>query len=195
MSMVIPGTLGDACPICFDKFESLKDKVTHVGGEKHDSFHKQCLATWLDQNSTCPIDRKPIDKKSLNTRMDLIKQRMIPALKHTAYAVSAAAFYVGAMNMMLESEGEWAKSAPSSERGSWMGMTALFVLSVGLSFILDYGIVDRIARENIGMGLVLGGMAGIGSLLTNPLISGMKATGVGLLCTGITTGISSLLRG
>lgn len=63
------------CGICLDGFTKDQERWTHEGraGSTHDPFHKPCLLSWVNTDSTCPYDRIPIDRSSILTRIDKIK--------------------------------------------------------------------------------------------------------------------------
>lgn len=70
---------GGSCSICQEAFSPEDQQFTHVGGEGHDGFHKECLATWLKTKATCPYRCGDINPYPLLSRCDQIKSTLVDA--------------------------------------------------------------------------------------------------------------------
>jgi hypothetical protein len=87
MNLVIEIQRGGTCAICREDFSLDERQFTHVGEKGHKGFHKKCLARWVSLNPTCPLDRMPIDPRSILSRTERIMARLRPALANGASAV------------------------------------------------------------------------------------------------------------
>ncbi len=87
MAAIVTTQRGGCCGICLEEFVPPELQFTHEGGEGHDGFHKSCLGKWLIHHSTCPLDRQVIDRSSLVSRTDLIRERLKIAMVNASLAV------------------------------------------------------------------------------------------------------------
>lgn len=86
MSSIIPSIKVGNCGICLEPFDSTTPRFTHVGGEKHDGFHKDCLVPWLDKNPSCPIDRTPINPDTFLSLKGRVQKKIERTLKTAAHS-------------------------------------------------------------------------------------------------------------
>lgn len=89
-AVIVSNNKGAECPICLQAFGEKEEKVTHVGGEKHAGFHRPCLAQWVRQQATCPLDRMPIGADCLKSRCEKIMERVRPLMTKAVYGVGGA---------------------------------------------------------------------------------------------------------
>ena len=86
MAAIIQTTRGGRCGICVTDFEPGEIGYTHIGGERHDGFHKDCYANWLRNHTICPYNDAKVDPSLLVSRMTRIMVRLKPALESAAIA-------------------------------------------------------------------------------------------------------------
>ena len=208
MSGVIETNRGGVCAICQEEFLSGDQQFTHEGGEDHNGFHRECFTVWLRTNPTCPYDRQLISPNSLLSRTDRVMARLGPAFVNAACAaylgIAAGPMWgwellMGTLVASILSLGEAAKLlgavyvlASVIEKSA---PPLIDILSMGVIMgnivILDSMRIDRIARENIGIGIIIG--SGVAQAMAGPELSTLLAAIA--LAGGATAGILSLMRG
>lgn len=97
MSSIIPSRKDGNCGICLETFDSTTPRFTHEGGEKHDGFHKNCLALWLDKNPSCPIDRTPIDPDTFLSLKGRVQKKVERTLTTAAHSFGIAFLMLAAL--------------------------------------------------------------------------------------------------
>ncbi len=98
MGAIISTDRGGRC-FCLDDFNPGEPQVTHVGGESHDGFHRECLKEHTVQKGVpyppCPHCQKPIDPSALFSETEQTIMKPKSAVTNTAYAAGFVTLGLG----------------------------------------------------------------------------------------------------
>lgn len=198
MSAIISTNRGGSCSICVTDFSPTDKQFTHLGGEGHDGFHKDCLKKWSIQKSTCPYNCGTINRNDLLSRTERIMAHLRKNLKS---AVNAA---IGTAFLGFVCTG-FAFILPVSIKVDdfALGITAVngIALATGASQVLAARLrrnprtLGHITFNNAGIGMIAGAVAGLGVSLLLPKSAtvALKSATVALV-GGATAGILTLIR-
>ena len=231
MSLVIPSNREGSCGICLDEF-STEARFTHIGGENHDAFHKQCLIQWLKTSDKCPWDQRKIDRTSPMLKRGWMIDRLRPAIINGAIACFSSfsgsiittlgartlpiitsatpengALVAGGLAMAAAGTGvmkqsmHWTLGACLillSQVAKWQSFSdeeilfmfiAMMVELIGMNQMLNLFDIPRIARQNIGFGVFMSGLAMLPFPSNTP-----QAIAATALFAGVVTASMGLIR-
>lgn len=231
MSLVISSNREGSCGICLNEFTPEEERLTHMGGENHDAFHKLCLVQWLKRSDKCPWDQQQIDRTSPMLKMGWMIDRLRPAIINGAIAcfssfsgsiittlgartiplitsttengvlvagglAMAAAgtgvmkqsisWTLGACLILLSQVEKW---QPFSDAELIFMFSAMMVELIGMNQMLNLFDTARIARQNIGFGVFMSGLAMLPSPPDTP-----QAIAATALFAGVATASMGLIR-
>lgn len=178
MSSIIPSYRGESCCICFKDYEDKNDpRVTHVGGEGHDGFHRSCLKQWiLKRQSICPIDRGHIDSNSLSTRYERLisrLERLKPALIEGGVAAAITPLHLGLIGTTVAAMGQIA-----SHTETWANDP---LLPGGIAVNgLAAGVVSKMFLDGLNLNYGLKHLAQLGGIAAASLSTGIGKVNSGL---------------
>lgn len=198
MSAIISSSRGGMCGICHEEFALFDNQVTHVGGENHDGFHRQCLKNWTLRSPTCPYDRTSIDRSSLTTRTERIMETATQALQRTAQALenSSYAAFAEAVIIILP-------ATASGEIGDLSNFALMIIgplLALSASKVLGYILSTRYPTNtetkltNITIGIGVGGLLFVAGSPNSDQQFSSSVIAASIVTSGITAGAFSLLN-
>lgn len=185
MSLLITSNRGGTCCICLGEFEDSDKPITHVGGEGHDGFHRNCLKKWVIRSPICPYDKQLINESSLISRTDKMIAKLKPALTNAAYA---ACFGIALSGLTAGVTAGVLLRIARVERIAQIG-TAGVVLPI-LALAIQKAVGDRRAEALIGVLTAVMGGAGTAGI-TGKLIGEGGEVYLGVLTTGAAVGVTT----
>ncbi len=152
MSFAIRTVRGGICGLCHEEFSASDEQYTHVGGERHDGFHKICFINCLNAKAVCPWDGMAVDPTSLTSRTERIMQRLKAAYEDANVAATVGirtGLFGAVMNVVITAQ------------GNLKDQTLLAVIASGATGLLNIA-SELIENGEAGDGVVAGTLLGAG---------------------------------